>query len=66
MTKEYKITGMNCPHCQKSVERAIASVAGVESVIVDLYKGKATVEGTPDTQTLIKAVEAAGFDASEL
>lgn len=66
MTKEYKITGMNCPHCQKSVERAIASVAGVESVIVDLHKGKATVEGTPDTQTLIKAVEAAGFDASEL
>lgn len=62
MTKEYKITGMNCPHCQKSVENAIAAQAGVESVTVNLRSGIASVEGTPDDGNIIKAVEAAGFD----
>lgn len=62
MTKEYKIKGMNCPHCQKSVENAIASQPGVDAVSVNLRTGIATVEGDPVDEDIRKAVEAAGFD----
>ena len=62
MTKEYIIKGMNCPHCQASVAKAIAGVKGVETVDVDLSGGKAFVEGDHDKEEVVKAVRAAGFD----
>lgn len=62
MTKEYIVKGMNCPHCQKSVQNAIAGVAGVQSVTVNLSSGIATVEGNPDDEAIFAAVSAAGFD----
>jgi len=53
---------MNCPHCQASVTRAIASVKGVKNVDVDLQSGKAVVEGDPADADVAKAVRDAGFD----
>ncbi len=63
MTKEYIIKGMNCPHCQAAVTKAIASVPGVKEVEVSLSAGKATIEGEHDPAALIAAVRSAGFDA---
>ncbi len=63
MTQEYIITGMNCPHCQSAVKKAIAAVDGVETVEVDLHAGLATVDGTVDQVAVINAVHAAGFEA---
>lgn len=62
MNKEYIIKGMNCPHCQASVTKAIAGVNGVEEVEVNLSTGKATVVGTPADEEVIAAVRNAGFD----
>lgn len=62
MTKTYKINGMNCAHCKASVEKAIAGIDGVESVIVSLSDGTASVTGTHDESKLIQAVTLAGFD----
>ena len=62
MTKEYKISGMNCPHCQATVTKSISSVEGVENVTVNLSSGIATVEGEPKDEEVIAAVRAAGFD----
>lgn len=62
MAKEYVIKGMNCPHCQASVAKAISGVAGVAQVNVDLKNGVATVEGEHDPQAIADAVRAAGFD----
>lgn len=64
MTTEFNILGMNCPHCQASVGKAIEAVSGVTAVNVDLKGAKATVEGTPDADAVIAAVRAAGFDAN--
>ncbi len=64
MTQEYIITGMNCPHCQNAVKKAIAAVAGVDTVEVDLHAGLATVGGSVDHAAVIDAVHAAGFEAS--
>ncbi len=64
MTQEYIITGMNCPHCQNAVKKAIAAVNGVDTVEVDLHAGLATVDGTVDHAAIIDAVHAAGFEAA--
>lgn len=66
MAKEYKITGMNCPHCQASVAKSIQGVEGVTSVEVDLKGGKATVDGNHDSASVIEAVRLAGFDAESI
>lgn len=62
MTKTYKIGGMNCAHCKATVEKAIAGVAGVDSINVNLSEGIATVGGNPDDEKLREAVRLAGFD----
>lgn len=64
MTRTYKIDGMNCAHCKASVEKAITGVEGVESVVVSLSDGIASVKGTHKDQHLIEAVQLAGFEAS--
>lgn len=62
MTKEYVITGMNCPHCQAAVAKSIAAVPGVEEVSVNLSSGIATVNGSHNPADLVAAVRNAGFD----
>ncbi|MDO4320122.1 MAG: permease [Bacteroidales bacterium] len=62
MTKEYTVKGMNCPHCQASVARAISDVEGVTAVDVNLSTGKATVEGEHAPEAVIAAVRKAGFE----
>ena len=63
--KIYEISGMSCNHCKMSVEKAIGSVAGVESVNVDLPGGKAYVRGEHKVAEVIAAVKEAGFGIVE-
>ncbi|MDR3441005.1 heavy metal-associated domain-containing protein [Telmatospirillum sp.] len=62
MAKAYKVSGMTCGGCVRSVERAIKAVAPDSEIEVDLASGKVSVEGTVDEQVIAKAVEDAGFD----
>ncbi len=62
MTQEFIIKGMNCPHCQAAVTKAISGVEGVEAVEVNLSTGKAVVQGNPESEAIASAVRAAGFD----
>jgi hypothetical protein len=63
-TMVYAVKGMSCNHCKASVEKAISGVEGVEKVEVDLTKGIAYVEGKHDTQAVLDAVNAIGFNIS--
>ncbi len=58
------ILGMRCAGCIASVEGALTSVAGVESVSVNFADHSAIVKGNPDVEALKKSVKAAGFDAA--
>ncbi len=60
---ELAIDGMTCASCVARVERALAAVPGVASATVNLATERATVQGSADATALIKAVEAAGYDA---
>ncbi|EGV20403.1 CopZ family metallochaperone [Thiocapsa marina] len=63
MTQTLSITGMSCAHCVRAVTSALESVAGVESVEVDLDLARARVEGHADADALIAAVVAEGYGA---
>ncbi|WP_226004715.1 CopZ family metallochaperone [Natrinema salinisoli] len=64
MSQTITVEGMSCEHCEQTVEEALEGVAGVESADVDREAERATVDGDVDTQTLVTAVDDAGYDAS--
>ena len=63
---KFQVTGMTCAACSAHVEKAAASVTGVEKVSVSLLMNSMTVEyDTPATpQAICEAVAAAGYGAS--
>lgn len=60
--KQYRIEGMTCEGCVRSVTRVLTK-AGFEAQ-VDLSTHTATVQGDPDDSVVMAAVERAGFSAS--
>ncbi len=62
MTKEYKIKGMMCPHCQANVEKNLSALEGVEKVTVDLAKGIAYVEGDVAAEVVIAKINQLGYE----
>ncbi|MCA9567300.1 MAG: heavy-metal-associated domain-containing protein [Myxococcales bacterium] len=56
----YRVEGMTCGGCVRSVTNALER-AGLQAT-VDLDSHTATVEGTHDPEKVRKAVEGAGFD----
>lgn len=60
----FRVEGMRCIHCAKSVKRAIGSLDGVERVAVDLEARQATIEGSVSDDDVVKAVDSVGFTAT--
>ncbi|WP_209435876.1 copper ion binding protein [Gallibacterium genomosp. 3] len=56
-----KLADLSCQHCVKSVTNALNAVNGVQQAKVSLHYAK--VEGEATAETLIHAVEAAGYQA---
>lgn len=61
--QQFAVTGMTCAACSARVERAVSSVAGVESCTVSLLTNSMRVEGTATDAAIIAAVERAGYHA---
>ena len=62
--EQYNVTGMSCAACSARVEKAVGKVEGVTSCSVSLLTNSMGVEGTASAETIIKAVEEAGYGAS--
>ena len=64
-TIRLEISGMTCDHCARTVEQAIRSVPGVETVSVSYSarRGEAQVDDTVAGRDLVGAIERAGFSA---
>lgn len=58
------ITGMSCASCVGRVEHALKSVTGVQDATVNLATNRATIHGTAQTSSLIKAIKQAGYTAT--
>ncbi len=54
------IEGMSCDHCRRTVTAAIEEQGG-KNVVVDVAKGLATWDGSPDIAAAAEAVAELGF-----
>ncbi len=61
--EQYVVTGMTCAACQARVEKAVSKVEGVESCSVSLLTNSMSVEGNATPESIINAVENAGYGA---
>ena len=62
--KQYTVTGMSCAACSSRVEKAVSKVPGVTACSVSLLTNSMGVEGDAPPETVIHAVEDAGYGAS--
>ncbi len=60
------IGGMTCAACVGSVEKALQQVRGVTDVYVNFATQRADISGSVDADTLINAVQNAGYQASTI
>lgn len=62
--KQYNVTGMSCAACSARVEKAVTKLEGVTACSVSLLTNSMGVEGEVAPETVIRAVEEAGYGAS--
>jgi copper ion binding protein len=64
-TRTFTVPGMHCSHCVASVEEEVSTVAGVESVVVDLDAKRVEVTGIAlDDAAIRAAIEDAGYEVA--
>ena len=62
-----RIKGMSCSHCAANVKNTLLKVEGIETVKVDLKKGKASITGAViEHSVLKKQVEDVGFTITSI
>ena len=62
--KKFNVTGMSCAACSSRVEKAVSKVESVQSCSVSLLTNSMGVEGSASDESIIAAVEKAGYGAS--
>jgi copper chaperone len=58
---QFKVSGMSCDHCVKSVTRAIQDVSPKAAVSVDLKQGLVDVKSDLEPTRIASAIEDAGY-----
>ena len=62
--RQFNVTGMSCAACSSRVEKAVSKLDGVTSCSVSLLTNSMGVEGNVSDDTIIAAVQNAGYGAS--
>lgn len=62
-TTTYHAPEISCDHCKATIEGAVAEVAGVESVTVDVAVKQVTVVGGAP-EAIVAAITDVGFDVA--
>ncbi|MFC0268862.1 heavy metal translocating P-type ATPase [Kushneria aurantia] len=60
---ELQLSGITCAGCVRTIQQALASVAGVREADVNFATRSARIEGDVASDTLVRAVENAGYGA---
>jgi len=64
-TRIYSVPAISCGHCQAAIEAAVATVAGVESVDVDIAARTVRVAGDAPDAAIRSAIDDAGYDVAD-
>jgi Cd2+/Zn2+-exporting ATPase len=59
----YRVEGMDCASCARTLERAVSGVAGVETARVSFGSASLELWGDPRPDAVLAAVSSAGFSA---
>lgn len=62
-SSELIIEGASCASCVRKIEMALKQVPGVVDAVMNFSQRTVAVEGNVTTETLVKAVEGAGYNA---
>lgn len=62
-TRTYSVPAISCEHCVSAITGEVSTVAGVESVVVDIETTSVTVVGGDDA-AIIAAIDEAGYDVA--
>lgn len=62
--QRFIVSGMSCAACSARVEKAVNRIDGVEECSVNLLTGDMQITGNASPETIIKAVENAGYGAT--
>ncbi|MGO9382765.1 MAG: heavy-metal-associated domain-containing protein [Mycobacterium sp.] len=67
-TSEYRVSGMNCGHCEAAVQDEVRQIPGVDSVDVSAQTGRLVITShlPIDANAVLGAVDEAGYEAVPL
>lgn len=60
----YQVPDVSCDHCKAAITGAVAPLAGVETVDVDIDAKQVTVTGDFDDGAVRAAIDEAGYDVA--
>jgi copper chaperone len=64
-TITYSVPDISCGHCRAAITSEVSTVAGVESVSVDLDAKTVTVTAEPlDEAAIVAAIDEAGYEVA--
>lgn len=61
MSVVIRVGGMSCGHCADTIRQAVAPLAGVDRVDVDVATGIVTAHGDCDAASISAAITQAGY-----
>lgn len=64
VSKIIKVRGMTCEHCVKAVQTAILKTDNTAKISVDLKTGLVSIDTDQPRETMIAAVNEAGYEAT--
>jgi copper ion binding protein len=64
-TNKIKVLNMNCNHCVATITKALENIEGVKDLKFNLKKKEVKIKGDIPAETLIEAIENAGYDVEK-
>jgi Cd2+/Zn2+-exporting ATPase len=65
MAERYRVQGMDCLDCARTIEKGVAQLPGVQSAQVDFATATLTLEGEVNDQALRRRVQVLGYRLAE-
>jgi Cd2+/Zn2+-exporting ATPase len=65
MAERYRVQGMDCLDCARTIEKGVAQLPGVQSAQVDFATATLTLEGTVSGDALRQRVQVLGYQLAE-
>jgi copper chaperone len=63
-TRVFEVPAISCGHCKQAIEGAVGALDDVDTVTVDIDARTVAVDGDADDDTIVAAIDEAGYDVA--